>query len=176
MTRIGVSHPVVLTFLCMVLLPLLVNRTFADTTTQDDSSQLVGHYKQVDSNTFLISLRPGAEMISSLITFQKIAKIRSASVTGVGVTRNNVLGFYTFNPDGTPAKTHTQSVVKEAREVVSLTCNLTTAVIQENGERVPAPPHCHISLAGSSEKPANGQGFPVVGGHLISAEVGVIAE
>lgn len=135
-----------------------------------------GHYKQIGPGTYLLVLAPGASLLDSVRTFQARTGAASGTVTGVGVTRNNVLGFYQFAEDGTPGRTHAESRVAGAREIVSLTCILTTGLRQDGGGTVPASPHCHIALAGSDARGEVPGGFPVVGGHLIAAEVAVTAE
>lgn len=125
----------------------------------------------------MLVLTSGARVMESLKAFQKAEHVSSGSLTGVGVTRNTVLGFYRFNADGTPGKTHMQDTVKDPREIVALTCNFTSLVVEDGKPDTPAPPHCHIALAGTKDPvPDTGRGWPVVGGHLIEAEVAVTAE
>ncbi len=138
----------------------------------------MGYYKTLKPGVYLLVLNPPSKLIESLSLFQKTLQIKSASITGVGVTRNTTLGFYKFNEDGTPGGgAHTDDVVKDPREIVSLNCNLTTQYIEKDKSPITPPPHCHIALAGVAE-PAipNGNGWSVVGGHLIEAEVAVTAE
>lgn len=136
-----------------------------------------GHYKKLGESSYLLTLKPGSKVMEGISAFQRQERIFSGSVTGIGVFKNTSLGFYKFNEDGTPAKTHSESHVKDAREVVSFTCILTTNFLESTKPATPAPPHCHIAMAGSTEKPLPEEGgFPVVGGHFIEGEVGVVAE
>jgi predicted DNA-binding protein with PD1-like motif len=117
--------------------------------------------------------------MSSLQDFQKQTGLKSGSLNGLGVFNNTSLGFYKFNKDGTPGKTHSESLVEGNREVVSFHCNFTTSIFKNATTGVEATaPHCHIALAGTAEEiPEKGTGgFPVVGGHFISGKVGVVAE
>jgi D-psicose/D-tagatose/L-ribulose 3-epimerase len=157
--------------------PLMIPQPLASSTSPNPDSRVRGYYKKLDAWTYLLALEVGAKVMESLEAFQAKEHIKSASVTGVGVFSNTVLGFYKFNEDGTPAKTHSESRVTGAREVVSFIGNMTTMVAEAGKPSIAAPPHCHISLAGSDEHPLPTEGgFPVVGGHLIEAEVGVIGE
>lgn len=149
----------------------------ATSTDAVNAAPLRGHYKKLDESTYLLSLDAGAKVAESLAAFQRSVGFASGSLTGVGVFKNTRLGFYKFNDDGTPARTHSESLVKDAREVVSFTCNFTTTFEAAGKAPEAAPPHCHAALAGSLEKPLPAEGgFPVVGGHFIEGEVGVVAE
>ena len=148
----------------------------SDNATDDTTVPPVGHYKQLRDDTYLVVLQPGAKLLKSLTTFQALTGIKTAALTGIGVVKDTTLGFYKFNADGTPAKTHTDDTIAGAREVTSLICNFMTRIVTEGQADQAAPPHCHIALAGRDDQTPNGAGWNVVGGHLIEATVGVTAE
>lgn len=144
-----------------------------------------GYYKKISENTYLLALKPGAKLVASLKAFQRVTGVQSASVTGLGALRNARLGQYRFAgesfSDGRIATEptpplHEDVIVKGHREIVSLTCNLTTNFVGEKEARK-TDPHCHVALAGSDKPAKDSQnGYPVVGGHLVEGEIGVIGE
>jgi predicted DNA-binding protein with PD1-like motif len=159
---------------------------FAGESTTGSLASGLGSYRKLGDNAMMIVLKPGAKLMATLTEFQAATHIKSGALTGVGVVRNTVLGYYHFNPDGTPdvpagtntavGSPHREDTVPGAREIASLTCNFTTRMIDDRGNDLASPPHCHIALAGNADYAPTGQGWPVVGGHLIEAEVGVTAE
>lgn len=144
-----------------------------------------GYYKKLDGNTYLLALEPGAKLVESLRIFQRATGVKAASVTGVGVLKDAQLGQYRFIGESlagggvaAPPKfpTHDDVVVRGHREIVSLTCNLTTSLVTEKGV-TKTDPHCHVALAGSDHPDKDSRnGYPVVGGHLVEGEIGVIGE
>lgn len=142
------------------------------------------YFKKVETGpTYVLSLHRGAELIASLKAFQKATGVKSASVTGVGAVQKAKVSQFRFAGESTLAggTAHTIGqdavVIEGRREIVSLTCILATTNVYAWDDAKPAEPHCHIALAGSVS-PANDShdGFPVVGGHLFEAEVGVITD
>ena len=167
-----------MSLMTLVVLILTTILSVSGTASADGfGSREFGHYKKLNDHTYLVVLQPGAKLMKSLQAFQAAVKFPSGSLNGVGVTRNTTLGFYKFGEDGLPGRTHTDDTVKDPREIVSLTCNFASVIVEAGKSNILAPPHCHISLAGIENPVADqGRGWPVVGGHLIEAEVAVTAE
>jgi predicted DNA-binding protein with PD1-like motif len=143
----------------------------------EDQSAVVGHYAKLNDHTYILALQPGAKLLRSLRAFQEALDFPSASLNGIGLTRNTVLGLYKFNSDGSPLRTHTEVTVPSPSEVVSLHCNFTSGIASDENKISPSSPHCHIAIAGDdANRDAKSGGWSVTGGHLIEAEVAVTME
>jgi len=140
------------------------------------------YYKQLGPNGYLLSLLPGAKLIESLKAFQRGTKVATASLTGLGALKKIHIAQYRLVGEplaggGIATKPVLDDTFIEGhREIVSLVCNLTTNVVK-GGAVSSSDPHCHVALAGSDDASVSAEGgYPVVGGHLVEAEVAVVAE
>jgi len=122
-------------------------------------------YQELDSG-YLLVLVPGQEIMQSLTDFQSIKKIKFATVTGLGDVEKVQISHFnttTMEMDNAP-------FIKDSNEMSSLTCSMATFLDLKSGGKTPIP-HCHINVGLSSADDNR-----VVGGHLLSAYVSVVAE
>jgi predicted DNA-binding protein with PD1-like motif len=141
-----------------VVLPAIAAVSGLDYFTVQQEKQGKLRYRKTETGYVLV-LTPGQRIISSLKEFQKLKKIESASVQGIGAVRNTSIGHFNFE-----SATHDEAVFKESHELVSLNCTLG----RFEGSSLP---HCHIAIGLGKE-----DGHRVVGGHLNEAEVSIIGE
>ena len=113
-------------------------------------------YSKKCGNTWAVRLEIGEEVLESIASLCKKENIHCAEISGIGAASNAVTGIYNIEE-----KKYCRKEYRELMEIVSLLGSVT----QKDGEPYL---HIHALFAGNS--------CGLVGGHLISATVGITAE
>lgn len=122
-------------------------------------------YRKLDKG-YLLVLVPGQEIIQSLNRFQKAMGFKLATASAIGDVEKVRLGHF----NSRTRQMDLANEITESNEMTSLNCSLATLVRADSIAAVLFA-HCHINLG-----LASAQGNQVVGGHLLSATVSVVAE
>jgi len=113
-------------------------------------------YKNVDKNTFVISLAPGEEIIAQLNFFLEQESINNCYFIGIGALKKAELAHYRVD-----TKKYSSKVFEEAMELTNMTGN---AFLHDGKPLV----HAHVTLADD--------GFATIGGHLVSGVISAACE
>lgn len=112
-------------------------------------------YKKVD-NTYILRLKKGEEILSSLKSFCTSQNIGCATISGIGFAENITVGCFDLKN-----KKYEEINFKNAYEITSLNGNISYI---ENDMYV----HLHINFADSDAK--------IYGGHLLNATIALTGE
>ena len=113
-------------------------------------------YKMVETNTYVISLAPGEEIVGQLHVFLEQEKIHNAYFWGIGALKRAELAHYRVD-----TKRYSSKEFEEPLELANLTGN---AFVYEDKPLV----HAHAALANER--------FETFGGHLVSAVISSACE
>lgn len=115
-----------------------------------------GHQVIGSEKPFILALKMGEDLFESILRCAKDAKLRSASISGLGALDDVTVAYYHLD-----TKTYQTKLFKGMYELISLHGN----VAMLDGQ-----PFIHIHAAlGQAD-------YQVVGGHIMSATVGPSAE
>jgi len=109
------------------------------------------------TSPFMLVLKSGDDILSSITQCAKDAKLQAASFTGIGQLHNPTLAYFTSNPQDKPML----KTFGGYYELVSLTGDVTN----NKGNYYT---HAHVALGDHA--------FQGIAGHLKSGEVGMTAE
>ncbi len=112
-------------------------------------------YKKA-GNRFVLKLKRGEEIISSITELCKKENITAASVSGIGATQSVEAGFYSFKK-----KKYQGYCFNQNMEILSLLGNIST---KDN------EPYLHLHIVVSNDE------GEALGGHLTKAIISVTAE
>jgi hypothetical protein len=117
------------------------------------------HKLENTKSPFMLVLNKGDDFVDSLLECAKIVKLPSASLTGIGALANITFGYYDLQ-----SKKYVKQTIDGVCELISLSGSVT---LHDNKYCT----HLHVSLI-----KLNDPSFSVIGGHLFSAKVGILAE
>ena len=141
--------------LSLLSLLILSSISFAETPAAVDTKschQLIGTEKP-----FILILQPGDEILTSISACAKAAKLKGASISGIGQFHNPVLAYFTSNPKDKPKLTKFDGYY----ELASLNGNIA------KNENVY---FTHIHAVIGNEK------LTAIAGHVNTAKIGLTAE
>lgn len=117
------------------------------------------HKLENTKSPFMLVLNKGDDFVDSLLECAKIVKFPSATLTAIGALANTTFGYYDLQN-----KKYITQTIEGVCELISLMGNIT---LHENKYVT----HLHVSLV-----KLNDPSYSVIGGHLFSANVGILAE
>ena len=112
--------------------------------------------KLTQNNLYLLVLKKGDDIVNSLLSYCKEAKINSASVSAIGAVSEAELGFYDL-----PNKKYINRIITEPMEIASLSGN----IVKKDNNNI-----AHIHAMFSNKNMFS------CGGHLIEAKVAATCE